>query len=93
MRYDRARKNLDRHPQLHPRRLNGLRNLTGHRYEQAECRVLMKFFWQLAMTYQEVTESDLDRHVQPGKREVIQNLIDAIRNHRKPSTSGLTTHP
>lgn len=47
--------------------------------EQEECRVLMKFFWQLAMTYPEVTESDLDRHVQPGKREVIQNLIDAIR--------------
>ena len=29
MRYDRARKNLDRHPnQLHPRRLHGLRHLT-----------------------------------------------------------------
>jgi hypothetical protein len=47
--------------------------------EQEECRVPMKFFWQLAMTYQGVTEFDLDRHVQPGKREVIQNLIDAIR--------------
>ncbi|WP_250033446.1 hypothetical protein [Paractinoplanes maris] len=47
--------------------------------EQEECRVLMKFFWQLAMTYQEVTEAELDRHTNPGKREVIQNLIDAIR--------------
>ncbi|MEU7875810.1 tyrosine-type recombinase/integrase [Dactylosporangium sp. NPDC049140] len=28
MRYDRARNNLDRHPQLHPRRLHGVRNLT-----------------------------------------------------------------
>lgn len=31
MRYDRARKNLDRHLQLHPRRLHGLRHLSHHR--------------------------------------------------------------
>jgi hypothetical protein len=47
--------------------------------EQEECRVLMKFWWQLAMTYQEVTSSDLDRHVTPVKREAVQELIDAIR--------------
>ena len=29
MRYDRARKNLDRQPQLHPGRLHGLRHLTS----------------------------------------------------------------
>jgi site-specific recombinase XerD len=29
MRYDRARKNLDRHPNLHPRRLHGLRNIAA----------------------------------------------------------------
>jgi hypothetical protein len=29
MRHDRARNNLDRHPQLHPRRLHGLRHLTS----------------------------------------------------------------
>jgi len=29
MRYDRARNNLDRHPQLHPGRVHGLRHLTG----------------------------------------------------------------
>ncbi len=29
MRYDRARKNLDRHPKLHPGRLHGLRDLTA----------------------------------------------------------------
>jgi integrase/recombinase XerD len=28
MRYDRARKNLDRHPQLHPGRVHGLRHVT-----------------------------------------------------------------
>lgn len=48
--------------------------------EQKECRVLMKFWWQLAMTYQEVTEADLDRHVGPAKREAVQKLIDAIRH-------------
>ncbi|MFI1995437.1 hypothetical protein [Actinoplanes sp. NPDC020271] len=47
--------------------------------EQEECRVLMKFWWQLAMTYREVTEADLDRHVSPAKREAVQGLIDAIR--------------
>jgi hypothetical protein len=48
--------------------------------EQEECRVLMKFWWQLAMTYQELTEADLDRHVGPAKRETVQELIDAIRH-------------
>jgi hypothetical protein len=47
--------------------------------EQEECRVLMKFWWQLSMPYQEVTEADLDRHVRPVKREAVQRLIDAIR--------------
>jgi hypothetical protein len=47
--------------------------------DQEECRVLMKFWWQLSMTYQEVTEADLDRHVSTVKREVVQKLIDAIR--------------
>jgi site-specific recombinase XerD len=31
MRYDRARKNLDRHPNYNPRRLHGIRNLTALR--------------------------------------------------------------
>ena len=34
MRYDRARKNLDRHPQLHPRRLHGLRYLSQTRHAE-----------------------------------------------------------
>jgi hypothetical protein len=46
---------------------------------QEECRVLMKFWWQLSMTYQEVTEAELDRHVGPVKRDAVQRLIDAIR--------------
>ena len=48
--------------------------------EQEECRVLMKFWWQLAMTYQEASEADLDRHVGPAKRDAVQKLIDAIRH-------------
>jgi integrase/recombinase XerD len=31
MRHDRARKNLDPPPQLHPRRVHGIRNLTAAR--------------------------------------------------------------
>lgn len=48
--------------------------------EQEECRVLMNFWRQLAMTYQEVTEADLDRRVKRAKREAVQGLIDAIRH-------------
>jgi hypothetical protein len=34
MRYDRARQNLDRPPELHPRRLHGLRHLSPLRLPQ-----------------------------------------------------------
>jgi integrase/recombinase XerD len=34
MRYDRARNNLDPPPQLHPRRLHGVRHMTDH---EARC--------------------------------------------------------
>ena len=47
--------------------------------EQEECRVLMKFWWQLAMTYQEVSPAELEQHVAPVKQEAVQALIDAIR--------------
>ncbi|MFI5846134.1 hypothetical protein ACIA8K_41180 [Catenuloplanes sp. NPDC051500] len=56
-----------------------MRHLADDR-QQEECRVLMKFWWQLSMTYQEVTEEDLDRHVGPAKREAVQGLIEAIRH-------------
>jgi hypothetical protein len=48
--------------------------------DQEECRVLRKFWWQLSMKYQEMTEADPDRHVGPVKREAVQRLIDAIRH-------------
>lgn len=55
-----------------------MRRLADDRVQE-ECRVLMKFWWQLAMTYREVTPLELDRHVTPVKREALQELIDAIR--------------
>ncbi|WP_231953843.1 hypothetical protein [Actinoplanes derwentensis] len=61
--------------------------------EQEECRVLMKFWWQLAMTYQEVTETDLDRHVSRAKREAVQELIEAIRNSPEAIDAWLTDAP
>ncbi|WP_255658391.1 hypothetical protein [Actinoplanes sp. L3-i22] len=47
--------------------------------DQEECRVLMNFWWQLSMSYQEVTEADLDRHVGPATREAVSDLVVAIR--------------
>ncbi|WP_240670259.1 hypothetical protein [Actinoplanes solisilvae] len=61
--------------------------------EQEECRVLMKFWWQLAMTYREVTEADLDLHVSPAKREAVQELIDAIRNSPEAIDAWLANTP
>jgi hypothetical protein len=46
---------------------------------QEECRYLMRLFWQLRMTYREVTEGELRRHVGPAKLEAVEDLITAIR--------------
>lgn len=37
--------------------------------DQDECRYLMRFVWQLAMTYQEVSTHELQAHVSAGKLE------------------------
>ncbi|MFF4591469.1 hypothetical protein [Amycolatopsis sp. NPDC001319] len=47
--------------------------------EQDECRYLMRFVWQLAMPYQEVTTRELQAHVTAGKLEAIEALIEAVR--------------
>lgn len=47
--------------------------------KQDECRYLMRFWWQLLMTYQEVTEQELQTHVDAGKLQAIEALITAIR--------------
>jgi hypothetical protein len=47
--------------------------------DQDECRYLMRFVWQLAMTYQEVSTHELQAHVSAGKLEVVEALIEAVR--------------
>ncbi|WP_328442765.1 hypothetical protein [Amycolatopsis sp. NBC_00438] len=47
--------------------------------EQDECRYLMRFMWQLAMTYQEVSARELQAHVSVGKLNAVEALIEAIR--------------
>ena len=45
---------------------------------QDECRYLMKFWWQLAMSYQEVTLGELQEHVGADKLQAVEALIEAI---------------
>jgi hypothetical protein len=45
---------------------------------QDECRYLMRFWWQLSMTYQEVTISELREHVGRAKLDAVEGLIEAI---------------
>lgn len=48
--------------------------------DQDECRYLMRFFWQLLMSYTEVTLEDLREHVHEPKLAAIEELIAAIRS-------------
>lgn len=45
---------------------------------QDECRCLMKFWWQLVVSYQEVTIDELREHVSAPKLAVVDALIDAL---------------
>ncbi|MET7808842.1 hypothetical protein [Micromonospora chersina] len=45
---------------------------------QEECRYLMRFWWQLSMSYQEVTIGELREHVSADKLRAIEALIKAI---------------
>ncbi|WP_446218829.1 hypothetical protein [Micromonospora sp. IBHARD004] len=45
---------------------------------QDECRYLMKFWWQLSMSYQEVTIGELREHVGADKLRAVEALIEAI---------------
>ncbi|WP_345633922.1 hypothetical protein [Rugosimonospora acidiphila] len=49
---------------------------------QDECRYLMKFWWQLSMSYQEVTIGELRGHLTADKLHAVEALIEAI--HRSP---------
>ncbi|MFF2555505.1 hypothetical protein ACFVUS_31175 [Nocardia sp. NPDC058058] len=44
-----------------------------------ECRYLMRFVWQLRMSYCEVTERDLQEHVGTDKLRAIEALVEAAR--------------
>jgi hypothetical protein len=48
--------------------------------EQDECRHLLRFQWQLSMTYTEVTVDELRAHVRAEKLAVVEALIDALRS-------------
>jgi hypothetical protein len=52
--------------------------LADNRVED-ECRYLLRFCWQLSMTYQEVTMRELREHVTETKLHVIEGLVQAIR--------------
>lgn len=44
-----------------------------------ECRYLMRFWWQLSMSYREVSMEELSRNVGEPKLDVLEELISAIR--------------
>jgi hypothetical protein len=47
--------------------------------DQNECRYLMRFWWQLAMGYQEVTLEELEEHLSPAKHAIILELLHATQ--------------
>ncbi|MFF0160093.1 hypothetical protein ACFYRY_21540 [Streptomyces sp. NPDC005263] len=47
--------------------------------EPQECRYLMRFWWQLCMSYQEVPMKELSLNVREPKLAVLEWLISAIR--------------
>jgi hypothetical protein len=47
--------------------------------DQDECRFLLKFQWQLSMTYTEVTVEESRTHVRPEKLVAVEALITALR--------------
>jgi hypothetical protein len=49
--------------------------------DQDECRYIMRLWWQLSMSYTEVTIEQLREHVHEPKLTAIEKLIDAIRSN------------
>jgi hypothetical protein len=45
---------------------------------QEECRYLMRFWWQLSMSYQEVTPGELQKYVSSEKLSVLGNLLHSL---------------
>ncbi|MER5835322.1 hypothetical protein ABT116_31960 [Streptomyces sp. NPDC002130] len=47
--------------------------------DQQACRYLMRFWWQLGMTYQEVTLDQLRANLGGAELRLVEELIDAVR--------------
>src|SRR5262245_7006961 len=47
--------------------------------EQEECRYLMRFAWQLSMSYREVSYEELAAHVRPEKLARVDALLAAAQ--------------
>ncbi|MDX8048437.1 hypothetical protein SK571_03500 [Lentzea sp. BCCO 10_0798] len=47
--------------------------------EQEECRYLIRFAWQLRMSYREVCVEELRAHVGAEKLAAVEALIEAVR--------------
>jgi hypothetical protein len=59
--------------------------------DQDECRYLMRFAWQLLMSYREVTEPELEQHLTEAKLQAIKELIQAIRRSPEDIDLWITT--
>ena len=46
---------------------------------QEECRYLMRFWWQLSMTYREVTLEELEKYVSLEKLNIILELLESLK--------------
>ncbi|MEV7297806.1 hypothetical protein AB0N79_40420, partial [Streptomyces microflavus] len=56
-----------------------------------ECRFVMRFWWQLVMSYQEVSMDELSLNVGKSKLDVIEALISAIRSSHADIDTWITT--
>lgn len=65
--------------------------------DQDECRYLMRFAWQLLMSYREVTVPELEQHLTEAKLQAIKELIQAVRRSPEDidlwSTIAINTWP
>lgn len=59
--------------------------------DQDECRYLMRFAWQLLMTYREVTVPELEQHLTESKLQAVKELIQAIRRSPEDIDLWITT--
>lgn len=58
--------------------------------DQDECRYIMRFWWQLLMSYSEVTLEQLREHVHEPKLTAIEGLIEAIRSSAQDVEAWIT---